>query len=145
MCAFFVVLAVLLYEGQTVDYLLPAVSGVAMASVRLLPSMNRISSALTRLTYNEPAVDKMIENLTEINADTEKKHTSIAADDAHIGTIENEIKLVDVDYCYPEGKVNVLQGANMDIRVTQSVGIVGTSGSGKTTAVDIMLGLLDHN
>ena len=145
MCSFFVILAVMIYKGAEIEMLLPIVSAIAMAAVRLLPSMNRISNALSLLTYFEPAVDKMLENLRNVN-DTEtmalpKMLVSTEKQDK-ILPLTNNITLYDIIYKYPTGHQPVLNHANLEIRRGQSVGIVGASGSGKTTAVDLILGLL---
>ncbi|MCX4315549.1 MAG: ATP-binding cassette domain-containing protein, partial [Lachnospiraceae bacterium] len=58
-------------------------------------------------------------------------------------TFEREITLQNISYSYPNSEQHVLEHAQMSVPVGKSVGIVGTSGAGKTTAVDIMLGLLN--
>ncbi|MCF0127423.1 MAG: ABC transporter ATP-binding protein, partial [Pseudobutyrivibrio sp.] len=55
---------------------------------------------------------------------------------------KSSVELSNITYAYPGSPVNVLEDANMEIPIGKSVGIVGTSGAGKTTAVDVMLGLL---
>ena len=56
--------------------------------------------------------------------------------------VEKEIVLDDIVYKYPNSEALIFDHAHMEIPVGTSVGIVGTSGAGKTTIVDIMLGLL---
>ena len=60
----------------------------------------------------------------------------------HTITSNQSVELSDITYSYPNAEHPVLEHANMVIPVGKSVGIVGSSGSGKTTAIDILLGLL---
>lgn len=61
---------------------------------------------------------------------------------ASVFTLKSEVALSHISYHYPDADSPVLQDADMLIPIGKSVGIVGVSGAGKTTAVDIMLGLL---
>ena len=56
--------------------------------------------------------------------------------------VKEKIELKNITYKYPNTNVLIFDNANMEIPVGKSVGIVGTSGAGKTTVVDILLGLL---
>lgn len=149
MSTMFVVMGVLIYNGQELDVMIPILTAVGMAAIRLLPSINRISSALASISFSEPMLDKMIENLNEIQSGGEislAKMGNLAADEEIkeriLGTLHNQIELKNIEYRYPTGKSFVLNQANMVIRAGESVGIVGPSGAGKTTTVDIILGLL---
>lgn len=144
MSGFFMILASLINSGYDLEALFPMIAGVAVASVRLLPSMNRISSALANAAYYEPSVDKMIENLNTytFSDDCCTDNDLIIDDKKTISGFSNEIVMNDVAYKYPTGSNEILHHADMVIRKGDAVGIIGTSGAGKTTAVDILLGLL---
>ena len=133
------VIAVLMLRGKNVSELVPQLSAFAMAAVRLLPSANRVSTAFNNISYQEPMLDKMIENMRDVSewenvVDTDEHQTTI--------TLNKQLELHDITYCYPNTEEPVLSNANMIVPVGKSVGIVGASGAGKTTAVDILLGLL---
>ena len=114
-----------------------------MAAVRLLPAASRISGCLSQVAYGEPAVDKLIENLKDaeefdrslITHPDEEKERSIRV-------LTDSIRMKGIRYRYPSGSEDVLHDADIEIPKGTSVGIVGASGAGKTTAVDILLGLL---
>lgn len=145
MAAFFIVVAVMIYGGTELEDIVPMLSAVAMAAIRLLPSANRISQSMSILAFGETALDKMLENLREINDyNLSQKPYFAFADNKEIKRFEQEIRFQNVDYKYPSGK-EVLKNASMVIRKGDSVGIVGASGAGKTTTVDLMLGLLQPN
>ena len=139
------VIAILMCMGREINAMLPQLTAFAMAAVRLLPSVNRMSTALNTMAYYEPSLDKMIENLQGANLQRVIEKKSLFAEkqendlNAHTA---NKIELCDITYYYPHGEYPVLEHANMVVISGQSVGIVGASGAGKTTAIDILLGLL---
>jgi ABC-type multidrug transport system fused ATPase/permease subunit len=141
------VIAILLMRGREVSSMLPQLSAFAMAAVRLMPSVNRMSSSLNSISYYAPSLDKMIENLDEAKK-WENAGQTVSAGKKTENSAEKKpaakekICLEKITYSYPNAAVCVLENADMEIPAGKSVGIVGTSGSGKTTAVDILLGLL---
>lgn len=160
--AMLAVIAILMWKGREVDTMWPQLSAFAMAAVRLMPSVNRMSAALNSMSYQEPALDKMLEHLSVAQRWEQESETAtnnmvsatdavnqpVAAamvlDDRSAGdmALEDRIELSDITYSYPNAEHPVLEHANMVIPIGKSVGIVGASGSGKTTAIDILLGLL---
>ncbi len=137
-------IGVMVFNGREINTLLPQLSAFAVAAVRLLPSANRMSAALNSMAYAEPQLDKTIENLrvAEDFENQDKKVLEQKKSDKTI-TLQKECGLKDITFAYPNTDKNVLEAADMRIPVGASVGIVGPSGAGKTTAVDILLGLLE--
>lgn len=147
MSTIFILLAVLVYRGGSLEGIIPTLSVIALAAMRLLPSVNRISTHFAAISYGEPMLDKLIENLSDSGG---KKNASLPMDayreEAGIKKIrgfQQSIELSDITYSYPGTEKKILENARLTIKKGQSVGIVGTSGAGKTTVVDVMLGLLD--
>lgn len=136
---------VIILRGAQVTELLPQLSALAMAAMRLLPSVNRINNYQTSISYFEPFFMGVSDNLQE---EIHDKKVSYAAEDylqkkeVEKLEIKKEISLQDITYKYPNTDVLIFDHADMVIPVGNSVGIVGTSGAGKTTIVDILLGLL---
>lgn len=144
MSAFFVIVAFMLYSGTELEAIIPMLSGIAMASIRLLPSANRVSQNMATIAFNEPVLDKMLENFQEAEKYFNNEETNVnrgAVDSLQIA-LKHKIELSHITYCYPTGKKDVLSDASLTIRQGESIGIVGASGAGKTTAVDLLLGLL---
>lgn len=137
--SFFIMVAVMIYRGMELETLIPMLSAVAMAAIRLLPSANRIAQAMADIAYRESMLDKTIENLQDV---VESDGSKRIKQDGNIKDLNQEIRMKDVYYQYPTGDRDILQDANMTIKKGMSVGIVGASGAGKTTAVDILIGLL---
>lgn len=155
-CSMLVWIAIQIYRGQEIETLVTSLGAFAMAAVKLMPSVNRIVAALNAIAYQEPELDKMLVNLKEIEKENvsntiqtnksrkaldKNKENALEGEKKNI-SLKREIALKSVTYSYPNSEQMVLKDADMIIPAGKSVGIVGTSGAGKTTAVDIMLGLL---
>ena len=143
MSAMFIVIALMIYGGGNFVAIIPTVSAIAVAALRLLPAANKMSSALGNVAFYEPALDKVIDNIREM--DMIASHKMDADSTNKIGTLNDGILMEKATYKYPGSEKNVLDNASMSIKKGQSVGIVGASGAGKTTAVDLLLGLLELN
>lgn len=134
-----------LLNGAEAADIMPQLTLLAVAAMRLIPCANRINNHLTAISYFEPFFMGVSDNLQEeirdesINYDEEAYQKKI---DVEKMDIREKIELKDITYKYPNTDVLIFNHADMEIPVGKSVGIVGTSGSGKTTVVDIMLGLL---
>lgn len=137
-------IAFLMFRGREVDTMLPQLSAFAMAAVRLMPSVNRMSAALNTMAYQEPALDKMLEHLATAKKWKEEQSSPVLEkpDGDEKITMKNMAELENISYSYPGMEKSVLSHAKMEIPVGKSVGVVGVSGSGKTTTIDILLGLL---
>lgn len=136
-CSMMIVFGIMIVMGVEMDSLLPSLSAFAMAAVKLLPSANRILGAVTQMTFYEPALDNMLESLDVLEETAVEKK-----DRTDELLLRKEIRLSGITYMYPGGEKKIFENADLTIPVGQSIGIVGTSGAGKTTAVDILLGLL---
>ncbi len=133
-------------QGTSLTSLLPQLTVLAAAAARLLPSANRINNYLTSIAYFEPFLDNVSENLQD---EIHDKSISYNSEDYRSKSevdklpIRESIKMEDITYKYPNTDKFILDSADMEIPVGKSVGIVGTSGAGKTTIVDVLLGLLE--
>ena len=131
--------------GTAVTDIMPQVTALAVAAMRLIPCANRINNHLTSISYFEPFFMGVSDNLQEeirdesINYDEKAYQKKIEVEKLEI---KDKIELKDIVYKYPNSEVLIFDHANMEIPIGRSVGIVGTSGAGKTTVVDILLGLL---
>ena len=136
---------VVMLNGTSLTSLLPQMTVLAAAAARLLPSANRINNYLTSIAYFEPFLDNVSDNLQmeihdeSISYDSEKYREKSEVTKL---PVKKTITLSDITYKYPGTDKLILDGASMEIPVGKSVGIVGTSGAGKTTIVDVLLGLL---
>ena len=136
---------VVMLQGATVTEMLPQLTTFGLAAMRLIPSANRINNYLTNISYFEPFFMGVSDHLQEDIHDESIVYDVEAY--AHAKKIEKmditkEIALQDITYKYPNTENLIFDHADMTIPIGSAIGIVGTSGSGKTTIVDVMLGLL---
>lgn len=136
-----VYMLVIVLSGKDLTQMMPALSAFGMAAVRLMPSANRINNQLTQIAYYEPFFMNVSDDLLE-ETSGEKIDLSYARKDGETLPVKEKIELKDITYAYPGTDKLIFDHAGMEIPVGNSVGIVGGSGSGKTTIVDILLGLL---
>lgn len=150
MGAMFLVVSLMIKSGSNFETIIPILTAVAMAAVRLLPSINRISNALSQMAYGEPMLDKVLENLDMFHEGELDGKKVVDMGDGRIGqemvepssSFGWDISLNGVSYKYPGSESYVLEKVSAVIHKGESIGIVGPSGAGKTTAVDLILGLL---
>ncbi len=132
-------------QGVQSEKLIPQISALAVAAMRLLPSVNRINNYQTSISYFEPFFMGVSDNLQEEIHDGSVVYDAEAyrrKKEVEKLEITKEIILKDITYKYPNTEVLIFDHADMTIPIGSAVGIVGTSGAGKTTIVDILLGLL---
>lgn len=145
-CSMLALIAVLIYRGQDIGSLIPTIAAFAMAALKLMPSANRIISAINNVAFKEPSLDQLLIHLKLMEQEERVVQHSIEPDEKRTTRnklmLQKEILLKDITYRYSESETNVLSDASMTIPIGKSVGIVGVSGAGKTTTADIMLGLL---
>lgn len=134
-----------LLQGAEVVDIMPQITLLAIAAMRLIPCANRINNHLTSIAYFEPffmgVSDNLQEEIRDENIDYNEE-TYRRKQDVEKLEVRVKIELKGITYKYPNTDVLIFDRADMEIPIGKSVGIVGTSGSGKTTVVDIMLGLL---
>lgn len=134
-----------LLQGAEVVDIMPQITLLAIAAMRLIPCANRINNHLTSIAYFEPFFMGVSDNLQEEIRDESidyNEETYRRKQDVEKLEVRDKIELKGITYKYPNTDVLIFDRADMEIPIGKSVGIVGTSGSGKTTVVDIMLGLL---
>ena len=137
-----VYMMVLIAMGTPLSDLVTTLTVFAAAVVRLMPCATRINTYLNNISYFEPFLMGVSDNLQdEINHPDLKRE--FAKDDQEKMPIHKAITLKDITYAYPNSDKLIFEHADMDIPIGKAVGIVGTTGAGKSTVVDILLGLLN--
>lgn len=111
----------------------------AMGAMRLLPSVNKISAYISTLLYSRAFVESVYTERQRMIAISKRKSEENTVSDI---TFDKEISVEDLSFSYEEGVDNVIDNASFKIEKNTSVAFIGPSGAGKTTMVDIMLGVL---
>ena len=132
----------LVLSGESTENMIDVFGTLAAAALVLLPCVNRINNQINSISYFEPFFMGVSDNLQdEING--EKVDMSFATDEEEKLPVKDSIEMKDITYAYPNTERLIFDHADLTIPVGASVGIVGTSGAGKSTVVDILLGLLE--
>ena len=128
------------YEGN-LGAILPALSIYALAGFKMLPAFQKIYSAISMIRGNLSAYYTIREDLM---ASRESQTDGAYETEGEIVPLELEqgIVLQDVKFAYPGKKDRALNGLTLTIPANRMVGLVGASGSGKSTTVDLLLGLI---
>ena len=128
-------------SGVDTDDMITTLTAFAAAALVLLPCVNRVNNQINNISYFEPFFMGVSDNLQD-EISGEKTDMTFATDDDEKLPVEKQIEMKDIVYAYPNTQKRIFDHANLTIPVGASVGIVGTSGAGKSTVVDILLGLL---
>ena len=136
--AFGGILLVILYlisKTGTFNNALPILSLYVYAGYRLMPALQVIYSSSSQLTFVGASIDKLYEDIKSL-----KPFKSIKKEDDLF--INKKITLKNIYYNYPNTSRSALKNINLSVLAKTTGGLVGPTGSGKTTTVDIILGLL---
>lgn len=128
--------------GGDMSLMVSTVSAFGVAAMRVLPSVNRINTYITQISYSQPSLDFVYQNLQEgmkTDAMLAERRANSQKDKLKL---EHQIELNHISFHYPDSDKDIFTDAHMVVPKGRSVGIIGTSGAGKSTIVDILLGLL---
>lgn len=127
--------------GMDIKAFIPIVSVFVVAASRMLPSFNRITGYLGSMMFNRPSIHAVYKDLKEI--EELMKEIEQREDDETNITLNDAIRLEKLSFQYPESDKWILKDADLTIQKNTSVAFVGSSGAGKTTVADLILGLLE--
>ena len=120
----------------------------ATAMVRILPLISQLQSSVNTINYHYPSVHRLAEiirlNGIDLSENPEKLDSQSNSLDA-FNNAENmfrQLKLDNISYTYPNSSKASIRSVNIEINKGDYIGIVGPSGAGKTTLIDIILGFL---
>ena len=137
---FIVMLVITAYLfGNNLKALVPTIGFIGMAALRLLPVIHGLSNSLVHLRHNRFAVGWLYTDLIKLKESPKsvwESSTKSTNGEFH------ELVLDGIQYFYPESKMPALDQISLRIQEGETVGFIGPSGAGKTTLVDLILGLL---
>ena len=116
---------------------IPLLGLIGMAGSRLLPILQQIYNQATTLRFSEPGLQKLCYDFREVNmlacAPLTAPHLPLAS----------TLQLQNTSFSYPDTKAATFENLSLTIPANTTVGLVGGTGAGKTTVVDLILGLLE--
>ena len=131
----------LILSGRDMDNMMAVLSAFGVAVVRLMPCANRINNQINNISYFEPFLMGVTDNLKEETGDDVTDISDLKPVEEKL-PVKDNVELEDISYHYPGSDKLIFDHASLTIPVGKSVGIVGSSGAGKSTVVDVLLGLL---
>jgi ATP-binding cassette subfamily C protein len=134
-----VLFALAITGGSSLTGVVALLGLFAYAVFRVMPAINRVMMNLNYLSFGTAAIDHVYDDLMLV----ESKRKEVSPDGAEVAMVfDHHITFEDVAYRYDDMREDVLHDVNLSIERGESIGIVGATGGGKTTLVDILLGLL---
>lgn len=130
------VLVLLIQNDGRLEEVIPTLGLFAFAGMRLFPPAQQIYAHISTLGYGRGALNSLVEDFEQA-----RTPPSLPAGKGRIG-VSREIRFENVFFSYPNAERSALRGLNMTIPAGSTVGVVGGTGAGKTTAIDLLLGLL---
>jgi ATP-binding cassette, subfamily B, bacterial PglK len=145
-----ITMIIIVFQGTDTSTLVATMSLFAMAAFRLMPSITRIVALMTSIRFSKPALTVVYNDLVNDHEDKDfilEGNTSRSVKQEIINSGDRSfrysIHLENVYFRYPNKEEYSIKNLSLTIPIGQSVAFVGTSGAGKTTIIDIILGLLE--
>ncbi|MPL68894.1 Protein glycosylation K [bioreactor metagenome] len=123
--------------------IVPLLGVLALAAFRLMPCANRIVNLSNGIRFQMPLFNELYDEFMAIKKRQINKEQILLPATEHKMPFEHEIRIEHLGFQYPQGKQDVLQDVSFSVPKGSFVGVIGQSGAGKTTFVDILLGLLE--
>lgn len=137
--AILIFLIVLIMLDHDLQEILPNLSAMALAIVRLVPGVIRVNAYYNEIIYLKPSLYKISEevSLADNNAECmqDKKRISF----------KKEIRIDNLSYAYPNTEKKIIDDVSITLQKGECIAFIGKTGAGKTTFVDLILGLLKPN
>jgi ABC-type multidrug transport system fused ATPase/permease subunit len=130
-------------RGGAASNVVPILALYAFAGYRLLPMLQTLFNAMVLIRYNVPTLDKLHSELAGGHSQAEAELALRRGLTANPVSFQQALELRDVTFQYEGAEEASLTGLNLTILPNTTVGLVGPTGCGKTTTVDLILGLLE--
>ncbi len=130
-----IIVSFLVASGGDFSNIIPILALYAFAGYRLIPALQQIYASLTQLNFSKPALYALTDDLNSLSF-SKQKQSSVGI------FLSKKIELKNLSYKYPNSQKLALDNINLNVPAFSKIGIVGATGGGKTTLVDIILGML---
>ena len=134
------ILVLLVQRGGNVSELVPVLGLFALAGLRILPAIQQVYHSLSSMRVGLAGLDRVWNDLTMLQQNDAAPLANAAA--SGVLQLHDRLELDSVNYRYPQVERAAVEDLTMTVSANTTVGIVGGTGAGKTTAVDLILGLL---
>ena len=147
---FMIIVLLRLEYGGSPSTFVPTLASFALGAFKIMPYISSFSNKINQLVYNQPAIDNVYRNMIEADKyqqEVEEYNRKIAIQGENIPDdctlhFEKILEARNVLWQYPKAVVPVLSDASIRLEKGESIAFIGSSGAGKTTLSDVILGLL---
>jgi len=126
----------MMFRGESILDVIPVLGVFVAAAFRLLPSLSRILSSVSAFQFSLSVIN-LLDSEMKLEIDDNIQQT-----DTKLNFFRDKIQLSNIKFKYPNSTTSAVNNVTLNISCGESVGFIGTSGSGKSTIIDIILGLL---
>ena len=138
LCISLVISTALVFQSTNQDELISTMALFAAAAFRIMPSINRIIVSTNSIRFHLPSLEVFYKVLSEIQETSEEKIGESIYDDR---VDFKQLNLKNISFYYKEPNSLILKNINLQINKNSITGIIGKTGSGKSTLIDILTGL----
>lgn len=133
--------SLLVWQGRPMSAIIPILTLFGMAIVRLMPAVRTLTADYTQLMYNIVSLDPIYNDLKELNSSSKK----FIADRKETKPLklDESVEIKNLFYSYPGSDEITLKNISFEVPRGHAVGLIGESGAGKSTIVDLILGLME--
>lgn len=133
---FFVILILIYLENGNLEKVIPILSVIVLAGARIIPAIKKLYQQILSIEFNNSSLDNL---KVEVNKNYSKKNQDLSNDFSFL----SNIKLDKLSFKYPGTNKYVIKDLSFEIKKNSSLAIVGSTGSGKSTLIDILVGLME--
>jgi ABC-type multidrug transport system fused ATPase/permease subunit len=137
------IISLLATGDGNLEEVLPAIAVYALAGTRLLPALQKVYRAMTSLRFGQAALEILHRDIVKTQQAGTRPKQKVTGPRPEPIRLHKEIQLEHINYTYPGAGRQALVDLSIAIPACTTVGFVGSTGAGKTTAVDVILGLLE--
>ena len=134
---FILLILLMIFLGKELLYIVSLLGLFAAAAFRIMPSLTRIMNSIQRIIYNRPAVDSIYKEFGQ-----ESSQNNINKISSKKIFLTKEIDLKNINFKYSDSGPFILRNINLNIKNGTTIGLIGESGIGKTTLINMILGLI---
>ncbi|NBC02737.1 MAG: ATP-binding cassette domain-containing protein, partial [Bacteroidetes bacterium] len=133
---------IMVLEGRPFSVIIPILTLFGVSAIKLMPIFSTVIKEVNNMRYNSASVYAITDDLKLLENDYKDFREKILNDTNRI-ELNNQIELKNVSFSYPNSSEQAINDVSITIPKGKAVAFVGSSGAGKTTLVDLILGLLE--